>query len=318
MNIARNHPIRYGLIVCFLSLSTTQAHELELHPHVHPNSWSELWSAWALVPVVLAPLALSAFLYLRGLLLLWRATHVGCGISRGAALCYAGGWFTLFIALVSPIHPWGRVLFAVHMTQHEILMLLAAPLLALGQPLVAFLKALPPTWTHCLVRASHQPAWQRTWALIATPLAAWIIHAAALWIWHIPSFFEAALRNETLHAFQHLSFVLTALLFWWTVLRGPYRAMGYGLAVLSLFGTALHSGLLGALLTFGQKLFYPSYALTSPAWGFSALEDQQLAGLIMWVPAGLLYVIAGVILFGNWINAAGHRAHQRELGFNQL
>jgi cytochrome c oxidase assembly factor CtaG len=115
--------------------------------------------------------------------------------------------------------------------------------------------------------------------------------------------FEATLDNEFIHALQHISFFATALLFWWAIMHSRARASNYGLAVLYLFTTALHSGLLGALLTFAQKTFYPSYAETTRWWGLTPLEDQQLGGIIMWIPAGLVYVIAGLALFAGWLRS---------------
>ena len=106
-----------------------------------PHSVQELSQAWSFEPAVVISLALSGWLYWLGVRRVWRQTRPGIGIRRWEAVCYAAGWLSLVIALVSPLHPWGRVLFAAHMTQHEILMLVSAPLLVLGRPLLPFLKA---------------------------------------------------------------------------------------------------------------------------------------------------------------------------------
>ena len=111
-----------------------------------------------------------------------------------------------------------------------------------------------------------------------------------------------------MHAAQHASFLGSALLFWWALIHGKHRTIGYGLAVLYMFTTALHSGLLGALLTFARSVWYPSYLQTTEAWGVTALEDQQLGGLIMWIPAGLVYIIAGLALFAGWLREAERRS----------
>src|SRR5689334_20936328 len=139
-----------------------------------PHYWHDLWHEWGLEPGVLIPMALTAWLYARGLARLWRSSEGG-GIKRWEAWCFAGGMFALFVALVSPLHPWGRVLFSAHMTQHEVLMLVAAPLLVLGRPLVVWLKALPAPWSHSLGALSNHPAWQSTWHTIANPFSAWLI-----------------------------------------------------------------------------------------------------------------------------------------------
>ena len=133
-----------------------------------------------------------------------------------------------------------------------------------------------------------------------------------LWAWHIPSLFQATIGDEFVHALQHLSFLLSALLFWWAVLQGRHRAAGYGVAVLYMFTTAVHSGLLGALITVARSAWYPAYRGTTASWGLTPLEDQQLGGLIMWIPACTVYVIAGLVLFAAWLRESERRARSRE------
>jgi putative membrane protein len=271
-----------------------------------PANWHELAESWAFEPWVIIPLALSLWLYLSGLQNLSRATHRG--ILKWETASYFAGWLALVIALVSPLHPWGQVLFSAHMTQHEILMLVAAPLMVLGRPMLVFAKALPSGCARGIAAFSNHSCWSRLWRAITQPFTAWLIHALALWLWHIPSWFERTLRSEFIHALQHVSFLGTALLFWWAVMHGRKRLAGYGLAVLYMFTTALHSGLLGALLTFTRTLWYPAYATTAPAWGLTGIEDQQLGGLIMWIPAGAVYIIAGLAFFAGWLRESDRRA----------
>ncbi len=218
----------------------------------------------------------------------------------------------LVVALVSPLHPWGSVLFSAHMGQHEILMLVAAPLLVLGKPVIATLKSLPAGWARAVVRATKVPWWRRAWAVLTIPFVAWLIHAVVLWAWHIPMFFQATLDDEFVHAMQHLSFLLSAVLFWWAVIEGRSRSASHGVAVLYLFTTALHSGALGALITLASVVWYPAYRGTTGSWGLTPLEDQQIGGLIMWVPACSVYVFAGLALFAAWLRDSGRRALRRE------
>ena len=308
-----------------------------------PGNWHELLQSWAFDPWVVVPLVLSLWLYLVGLRKLWEAMRVGAGIRKWEAACYLGGWFALVIALVSPLHPWGQVLFSAHMTQHEILMLVAAPLLVLGRPILAFAKALPNGWARVLARTvmgartsssaaaadvqstgstsdaarrmrvaaggdARAPGLGHVWRFATNPFVAWLIHALVLWMWHIPSWFQSTLHNEFIHALQHVSFLGSALLFWWAVMHGRRRLAGYGLAVLFMFTTALHSGMLGALLTFARQLWYPAYAETAPLWGLTGLQDQQLGGLIMWIPAGLVYIVAGLAFAAGWLRESDRRA----------
>jgi len=276
-----------------------------------PHSLHDLVRTWGTEPYVWLGLALSAWLYGRGLRRMWRDEH-GAGVKRWEAACYAAGWFALFVALVSPLHPWGRVLFAAHMTQHEILMLVAAPLLVLGRPILVWLKALPPAWAASLGRLANRPWWLATWRTISNPFAAWLIHAAALWIWHVPALFQATIDNDVVHTLQHGSFLGSALLFWWAVMQGRQRAVMFGMAVLYMFTTAMHSGLLGVLITFADTLVYPAYRDTTQSWGLTPLQDQQLGGLIMWIPAGIVYIIAGLAFMAGWLRESERRVLLRE------
>src|SRR5690349_6482585 len=170
-----------------------------------PHDVHDLLTTWGWEPFTWLGLIVSAGLYVVGVRRLWRAAgRTGAGIRRCEAGCFAAGWFALFVALVSPLHPWGKVLFSAHMTQHEILMLVAAPLLVLGQPLVASLRALPPGWARALAAASNRPWWRHTWLVLSNAFVAWFIHFVALWAWHIPALFQATLENEFVHAAQHL------------------------------------------------------------------------------------------------------------------
>ena len=270
-----------------------------------PHNWHDLAGAWSFEPLVVISLVISGVLFLIGL---GRCKS----LRTWEAFCFAGGWVALFVALVSPLHAWGRVLFSAHMTQHEVLMLVAAPLLVLGRPLVVFLWALPLNWSRWLGNLGKISSINRLWRVITIPFVAWVVHAIALWTWHIPPLFEAVQRNEAIHTAQHLSFFISALLFWWALIHGPQGAMGYGAAVLYLFTTSVHSGVLGALLTVAGSVWYPSYAGLTTSWGLTPLEDQQLGGLIMWIPAGLVYLIAGLALFAGWLREADLRDARRE------
>ncbi|MGE5178316.1 MAG: cytochrome c oxidase assembly protein [Bacteroidota bacterium] len=276
-----------------------------------PRNFTELARAWEFDPGVVIPLLLAGALYARGV-------RGGRGLRRGVrareVACFAGGWLTLAVALVSPLHPWGEALFSAHMTQHELLMLVAAPLLVLGSPLAPTLRALPRSWTRALAGWSHGRLWTRLHAALRNPMLAWAVHFTVLWSWHAPALFQAALESESVHALQHLSFLGAALLFWWALLQGRGRAMAYGAAVLYLFTTAMYSGLLGALLTFSETTWYPAYAATTRYWGISAVDDQQLGGLIMWVPACSLYLVVALGLFARWIRLSGKTAQSRERG----
>ncbi|HYC56640.1 MAG TPA: cytochrome c oxidase assembly protein [Candidatus Binatia bacterium] len=278
---------------------------------------ADLWWQWSRDPWVLVPLAVTAVLHVAGATRLSRESSPAARrVRRVDNTMFWLGWIALVIALASPLHPLGEVLFSAHMTQHEVLMLVAAPLLVLGRPLPALLWGLPASGRRILGRAVHAPALVRPWRLLTLPLAAWLVHAVALWIWHVPVLFEATLRSDLIHTLQHASFLGSALIFWWALVHGARTAAGYGAAVLYLFTTSVHSGALGALLTFARTVWYPTYATTASSWGMTPLEDQQLGGLIMWVPAALVYLLAGLLMVVGWLRESESSAHRRDVSRN--
>lgn len=279
---------------------------------------NSLWTAWNWEPGILIPLGVSGGLYGRGLRLLWDE-HVGRGIRVWEASCFAIGWLVTALSLLSPLHELSEELFSMHMVQHELLMVVAAPLLVLGRPLDPMLWALPSPVRRFTGRVTRRPAVRAVWNAVTRPWVAFLLHGAAIWIWHAPALFQATLTNDAVHALQHASFLVTAMLFWWAIMfgtsardRSPVK--NFGVAVLLLFATTLHSGALGALLTFSRTLWYPSYAVACPSpCAFTPLEDQQLAGLIMWIPAGFAYLVAALILFAAWLRASEDRVHTRQV-----
>ena len=261
-------------------------------------------SGWNWSPYISVPLFLTALMYFVGLL---RMRHRGAQLRPISILCFFGGWLSLFLALDSPVHEISEQLFWVHMTQHEILMLISAPLLMLSQPAALFLWSLPERWRSRVANIGKLRLVERAWLLISAPLAAWTLHALALWIWHAPKLFDATLQSEWVHAAQHISFLGSALLFWWTLFHKHAGRLGYGGAILYVFTTAIHNSVLGALLTFAPHVWYEPYAHTAPLWGFSGLQDQQIGGLIMWVPAGTLLTMIGLVLLGQCLNHSDRR-----------
>ena len=206
----------------------------------------------------------------------------------------------------------GGVLFSAHMTQHELLISVCAPLIILGRPLVPFLWAVPQSWRRALGDWSRGAEVRRSWTILSLPGVAFSLHAIALWVWHLPGPYQAALTSELMHSLQHVSFLGTALLFWWTILKVRGSEIGYGAAVFYLFATALQTGALGALLTFAPHVWYPAYAATTGPWGLTTLEDQQLGGLIMWIPGSIPYLIAGLLTFARWLRLSETRAVRRQ------
>jgi putative membrane protein len=166
---------------------------------------------------------------------------------------------------------------------------------------VPMLWALPRRWRTSRSLAAPGHALR----LASAPLIVFALHAAALWVWHLPVLYEAALLDDRVHLIQHVCFTATAALFWWGLIRGSYGRSGYGVAFIYVFATALHSGGLGALLTFSERPWYKLYVHRTP--GGDALGDQQLGGVIMWVPAGIVLMVFGLALFAAWLGEAERR-----------
>jgi putative membrane protein len=275
-----------------------------LRPH-------DLWTAWTFEPWTVAALVISGGLYARGLRRLWHAAGRDRGVRINEAAAFALGWLIVAVSLMSPLHALGGVLLSAHMTQHELLMTIAAPLLVLGKPVIAFVWALRPAWRRTTGQLAEARPVAFGWRTLTHPLVAFLVHGAAVWVWHAPALYDAAVASEAMHAFQHVSFFATALLFWWVALNSRAARGGVPASVGMLFATTLHTGALGALLALSSTLAYDAYAATTAPWGLTPISDQQLGGLIMWVPGGIAYVIAAMVLVARLLRDGDARAVRR-------
>jgi len=263
-------------------------------------------AAWTYDPWIVIPLYASGLLYLIGIRRLWRHAGHGHGVRPWQVVCFWTGWSCLALALLSPLHWLGERLFVAHMIEHELLMVIAAPLLAITRPIGAFLWALPQGWRIRLGAAAQHSLIAAPWRVLRNPLVATVIHGVALWAWHMPILYNSVLTDIAMHRLQHASFFFTALLFWWSLFYGPLRERGYGVAVGCLFFTSLHSAVLGIFLTLARRPWYPQQGQFAALCGLTPLEDQQLAGLVMWVPPGLIYLGFALFFAARWIDRAGH------------
>ncbi len=252
--------------------------------------------------MLIALLFLAGAWFAAGYARVWRSSRVGRRLLARRGALFAAGWLVIASSLLSPLHELGGRSFTAHMIEHELLMLAAAPLIAFAQPLGIFIWALPRTLRHSLAAFGHRHWFASLWRSISAPLGASLIQAAMMWVWHAPRFFDAALRSELWHAAQHLSFVGSALLFWWSINTASALGRRHGVAGFYLFFTSVHSALLGALMAFAESPWYARYVLMgmSGTAGLSPLEDQQLAGLIMWVPGGAVHAIAALVYLSRW------------------
>lgn len=291
--------IVFVLILAGLPAGSALAHDGE------PHGGEGAWGSWNLTPELLIGFLGSGLLYARGVRMLWAKSTRGAGVSPWQVVFFFAGLLILAITLLSPLDSLGATSLTWHMIQHLLIILVAAPLLILGNPMLGFLSAFP---AQALQRGgrwwNRRTNLRRAFRILAYPLVVWSIHAAVITIWHVPFLYQAALRAEWLHHFEHLSFLIAALLFWWLVLPRPgsVHYPGHGPAVLILFTTMLQGGLLGALLTFSKALWYPIYLESGLLASGTALEDQSLAGILMWIPPGLVYMGVALSILAKLLN----------------
>jgi putative membrane protein len=256
--------------------------------------------------MLVSSLVLLAGVYLWGLVTVWRRAGYGRGVQRWQAAAFGAAWLVLIVALSPPLDEWSDAYLAAHMVQHELLIVVAAPLFAMAAPAIAMIWAMPVRLRHQVMDAVRRQPLLTAWAWLTAPVTVFVLHAVALWVWHLPALYDAAVEHEGLHAIQHLSFFGTAALFWWSLAHGRYGRAGYGVAVIYVFATAVHAGVLGALLTVSPHVWYAPYVVVHPS-GLTPLEDQQLAGLLMWIPAGVLTTAGGLALFAAWLRESERR-----------
>jgi putative membrane protein len=260
------------------------------------------WLPIALDLLVLGPLLALCWLYPRGALRLWARAGHGRGVTIGQSAAFTAGLAVLLLALTPPLDTMSGESLTAHMIQHALLIAIAPPLLLTGRPEAVVLWAMPVAARRGFAR-SHVFAWLRRhfgWTLRPAPAA--ILHGVTLWVWHAPAAFQAALESPALHVLEHVTFLATALLFWRSLmLAGRSRATAPAGAA-AAFLTLLHGGFLGALMTFTPRPIYPWYAAGFGLGGLDPLADQQLAGLIMWVPLGAIYLLAGLTLLARLID----------------
>ncbi|MDK4718654.1 cytochrome c oxidase assembly protein [Rhizobium sp. CNPSo 3968] len=263
-----------------------------------------LHSVWTIDPWIVTPLAVAAFLYGRGCWRLRRRVRMSRSVVAKRALCYWAGWLTLAGALLSPLHWLGEQLFTFHMIEHEIIMAISAPMIVIARPAGTFLWGLPDRLTRWTGRAMRRRSVRIAWHWLSGGTNATLLHAVAIWAWHAPILFDAAVADVTLHRLQHLSFFATAILFWWSIFWRSNR----GVAAWHLFLTMLHTGALGALMALAPRVLYVAQTHTAETWGLTPLEDQQLAGMVMWIPAGTIYAGVALAMAALWIANAGRGA----------
>lgn len=257
--------------------------------------------------VAAAPLLLLALAYAGGVARLRRrgAFARACGPWRVAS--FVLGLLSLALVTASPVADWSERLFSTHMAQHLALMLIAAPLLVAARTtpiaLAAVAGAARVAWLRALGRIGRR---------LLAPLVIWLAFNGLFLLWHLPGLYAAALRHDGIHALEHVSFFLSAYAFWSLVMAPAGRgALGYGARLFFVVSAALLSGLPGALIALSSRPLYASDPQAAACLGLTALDDQQLAGLVMWIPGGLAYIAAALALLLRWMREAERRAPRR-------
>lgn len=255
--------------------------------------------AWNFAPSILVMLISQAVLYSFLIIIARKDGHWGSDVRPSHIIYFALGLILIFIALVTPIDSLSNeALFSAHMVQHIVLMLLAPACLLLGTPAY---------WIRYLY---NLPVLKRLLPIVTHPLVTLIGFNAVMWIWHVPSLYEGALRNPNLHILEHMMFLAAGVLMWLPVIHDvpPKHVLGYPARMAYLFACMVSSSILGAIFTFAPDIAFPFYSSAPLAFGLSPITDQQLAGLIMWVPGSGIFFIAILVVFAAWLNAEDRQA----------
>jgi cytochrome c oxidase assembly factor CtaG len=261
-----------------------------------PSAENEL-AAWSPEWVASAILLLTVWVYVRG----WRRGER----DRTRLSVFLAGMTLLAIAIASPLEALDDSFLSVHMVQHFLLMMAAPPLLLAGHPFVPFLRGLPRVWVKRGLRplfASRKLRRAARW--LVTPPVAGVLFACAMISWHIPNLFELALASPFWHDIEHATFFWGGILFWWPVIESRRWPRWASIPYL-LFGDLINTAV-SAFFVFSGRVLYPSY-VAARASGSSALDDQVLAGLIMWVPGSVVYLVPAFVITMRVVAGASDR-----------
>jgi putative copper resistance protein D len=267
-------------------------------------SWPGVLLEWSLDPLAVAGVGVVAMVY-------WTAVrqvavaHPANPHPRHRSWTFAAGLVAIGLALMSPIEAYEGQLFSVHMVQHMLLELVAAPLLLAGAPITLALRAATPAWRRRLLAVLQS----RVIHALSFPVVAWILFAAVNWGWHFSVLYDEALENQLLHYLQHATFLGAALLFWWPVVGAdpsPWR-LPHPVRILYVFLAMPQNSFLGVALMSAGTVLYPHYVTNVRDWGPTPLEDQQLGGILMWVVGDVAFLAAMAVVVVMWMRHEDRR-----------
>jgi putative membrane protein len=257
-------------------------------------------------PLPLIAIAVAAIWYALGAIRLRARASPSASIGPSRIGAMVAGLSVLAVALVSPIDAFAGGMLSAHMLQHLLVMLLASPLIVWGRPMPVLVAALPRAARKALGLLRTSSGFAHFADLVRRPATAWILFSGSIAFWHLPALYRWALGDGSPHALMQLTFLVAGLLFWSVVLEPPggKRRLDYGGSMLLVFSTAMVTGLPGALLSFARKPIYLEPLGSLNPLGLTPLQDQRLAGLIMWIPMDfVLFAVAGA-LFVAWLEAS--------------
>jgi len=264
-----------------------------------PPSVANILFGWSFEPLVLLPLLGSALAWIVAVRHV-NAAHPANPVPRSRTLAFLGGLFAIAFALQSGIEQYDTALFSIHMVQHVLLILVAAPLIALSGPVTLALRtARPDVRRRYLLPILHS----RVVRWLSHPVVAWLLFAGVMWGTHFSPLFDAALENPWLHDLEHVLFIVTALLFWWPAVArdpAPWRMPHPG-RVMYVFLQMPQNTFLAVVILFASAPLYSHYATLNRPWGPSALVDQQLAGAVMWLAGDVLFIAAIIAIVAGWM-----------------
>ena len=267
-------------------------------------TFPDLLLAWRIDPLTIVPLVAAGAVYL------WAVRHVNQAHpdnphpSHRSAM-FLGGLLAIFLALASPIEAYEGALFSVHMGQHLLLMLVAAPLMVAGAPITLALRVARPSMRRRLLWVLHSPVVRA----ISFPVVTWTLFAAVNWGWHFSSLYDQALENTALHYFQHATFLGAALLFWWPAIGAdpsPWR-LPHPARLFYLFLALPQNSFLGVALLNTGTVLYPHYVTNLRSWGPTPIDDQHLGGVIMWVFGDIAFLLGMAIVIVGWMRQEERR-----------
>lgn len=284
---------------------------LPAHDVISEGPW---WLAWNFDPQLLIPIALLAFFYMRGLR---RWPERSREHSRWRTASYLGGLLLATLLYESPLDRLGEHHFSLHMVQHSIAMMIVPPLILLGAPTTPMLRGLPRGFrNHVVTPALNNRVVQAAWGFLTHPIIAIVLFTVTTWAWHLmPGWYDRALNDDFLHDIQHVSFILIGIIFWWNIIDpAPRRSrVPIGFRIVYFYGAMVPKHFLAAMITFADSVFYPTYERVHLFLPGTPLQDQQLAGLLLWIPFGeFINLTTAGIIFAIWWRQADRNQRAEE------